>query len=407
MPRVKPRLRGSQAMRDYSDIIREALTRQSARLFAPDERKSDKELRRLSVRETAEALRINYNTLRHHLKNLDGIPTGRLEPGNRRTFSVDEIHQIQQILYAAGRIPDALYPRKGPDDVPVTMAIYNLKGGVAKTSLCSNLSEFLAVRGYRVLLVDLDPQGSLSDLFDVKADIDDLPSVYDVLKDRGPIPITQAIAPTYFPNIDIVPGSLSMTEFEFETSASFRHKDQAAGPWHRKIADALELVEEYYDVILFDTPPHMSFAVLAAVFASNGLLVPVSAGMLDVVSLEKFLDLGASTLEVIERAEEEKQYDFIRFILTRYSPHDQAQLQLSSFLRSQLGASMLKTDFLNSAAIGDGSNAMQPIMELGPQAAGTRKTYDRIFECLQNITHEVEEEIMTSWGRESPAKVGE
>lgn len=402
-----PKIRGSQAMRGYSDTIRDALSRQNARLFAPDERKSDKELRRLSVRETAEALRINYNTLRHHLKHMDGFPDGRLEPGNRRTFSVEEIHEIQRTLYEAGKIPREFYPRKGENDLPATIAVYNLKGGVAKTSLTSNLSEFLAVRGYRVLLIDLDPQGSLSDLFDVKADIDDLPSIYDVLRSHAPIPITEAIAPTYFPNIDIVPGSLSMTEFEFETSASFRQQDGGGTPWHRKIVNALELVDAYYDVILFDTPPHMSFAVIAAVFAANGLLVPVSAGMLDVVSLEKFLDLGASTLEVVEQVEQEKEYDFMRFILTRYSPHDQAQLQLSSFLRSQLGPAMLKTDFLNSAAIGDGSNAMQPIMELGPQAAGTRKTYDRIFECLQNITYEVEEEIMASWGFKLPKKGGE
>lgn len=401
------RIRGSQTMRAYSDTIREALTRQSARLFAPETRKSDLELRRLSVRETSDALRINYNTLRHHLKNIEGIPEGRLEPGNRRTFSIEEVHLIQELLYNTGKIPPALYPRKGDDDLPATIAVYNLKGGVAKTSLTSNVAEFLAVRGYRVLLVDLDPQGSLSDLFDVKADIDELPSIYDVLKDEGQMPITQVITPTYFPNIDIVPGSLSMTEFEFETSASFRRDSEPHSPWHRKISNALELVEEYYDVILFDTPPHMSFAVLSAVFASNGLIVPVSAGMLDVVSLEKFLDLGASTLEVIENVEEEKHFDFIRFVLTRYSPHDQAQLQLSSFLRSQLGSAVLKTDFLNSAAIGDGANAMQPIMELGPQAAGTRKTYDRIFDCLQNITHEIEEEIMATWGRDLPPMGGE
>jgi chromosome partitioning protein len=400
-------VRGSEALRAYSDTIREALTRQSARLLAPDTRKSDKELRRLSVRETADALRINYNTLRHHLKNIEGMPEGRLEPGNRRTFSVEEIHDIQKMLYDAGKIPDSLYPRKSDNDLPATIAIYNLKGGVSKTSLTSNLAEFLAVRGYRVLLIDLDPQGSLSDLFDVKADIDNIPSIYDVLKDDSPEAITKVIVPTYFPNIDIVPGSLDMTEFEFETSASFRMSSDERTPWHRKISNALELVRDYYDVILFDTPPHMSFAVLSAVYASNGLLVPVSAGMLDVVSLEKFLDLGAATLEVIEKVEDEKHFDFIRFILTRYSPHDQAQLQLSSFLRSQLGPAMLKTDFLNSAAIGDGSNAMQPIMELGPQAAGTRKTYDRIFECLQNITHEMEEEIMATWGRVLPPKGGE
>lgn len=394
---------GSEQLRMYSDTIREALSRHTAKLLAPDSRKADKPLRRFSVREMADAIRVNYSSMRHFLKTMDGFPEGVLEAGNRRTFSGEEVHAVQARLFEAGKIPLSMYPRKVDGDVTAKIAVYNLKGGVAKTSLTANLAEFLALRGFRCLIIDLDPQSSLSDLFDVRADADEMLSIYDVLKYDDPVPITEAVQATYFPNIDIIPGSMSMTEFEYETSASYMNgTNRQADPWHRKISNALRLVEDYYDVVLYDTPPHMSFAVIAAVVSSTGLLVPVSAGMLDVVSLEKFLDLGAGTLEVVEQAEAGKTYDFIRFVLTRYNPNDQAQLQLSSFLRSQLGSAMLQTDFLQSAAIGDGTNTMQPLLELGPSGVGTRKTYDRIFECLQKISHEVEADIMKSWGRNQP-----
>ena len=400
---------GSEQLRAHSTTIRDALSRHTAKHLAPDTRKSDKPMRRFSVKETAEALRVNYSSLRHYLKTIEGFPAGELEAGNRRTFSGEEVHAIQNRLYEAGKIPLSMYPRKAQGDVTAKLAVYNLKGGVAKTSLSANLAEFLGLRGFRCLIIDLDPQSSLSDLFDVNADAqldagdEVIHSIYDVLKYDNPIPITKVIQATYFPNIDIVPGSMNMTEFEYETSASYMNGSQQSQPWHRKISNALRLVEDFYDIILFDTPPHMSFAVIAAVASATGLLVPVSAGMLDVVSLEKFLDLGAGTLEVVESVEKDKTYDFIRFVLTRYNPNDQAQLQLSSFLRSQLGDAMLQADFLQSTAIGDGTNTMQPLLEVGPNGV-TRKTYDRIFDSLQKIAHEVEAEVMKSWGRDQKSQ---
>jgi chromosome partitioning protein len=120
--------------------------------------------------------------------------------------------------------------------------------------------------------------------------------------------------------------------------------------------------------------------------------------MLDVVSLVKFLELATSTLESIEGVDPNKKFDFIRILLTRYSPNDPAQLQLSSFLRNTLGSAMLKTDFLASTAIADAGNTMNPLLEVDPSTF-TRKTYDRILESLHGIAVEIEEEIMRSRGR--------
>ncbi|WP_425073352.1 AAA family ATPase [Sagittula sp. S175] len=393
-------LLGSEVLGAFSDALDEALRQQASRLNAPDSRKSDKALRRFTIREMADlAYRVNYNTLRHHLKTIEGLPEGLMEPGNRRTFSLEEIHEIQQALYAAGKLPLDTFPGKLDGEGTTKLLVYNLKGGVSKTSTAVNLSQFLALRGFKVLLVDLDPQASCSDLFDIQADLDNIPSIYDVLRyeeeDGAPrVPITDAIQATYFPNIDIIPGSISLTEFEYETASAA----SKGIPFYSRISDSLQLVEDAYDVVIFDTPPHMSFCVIAALYASNAMLIPLSAGMLDVVSLVKFLDLASSTLESIEGVDPDKRFDFVRILLTRYSPNDPAQLQLSSFLRNTLGTAMLNTDFLSSTAIADAGNTMNPLLEVDPSGF-TRKTYDRILESLHGIALEIEREIMAGRGR--------
>lgn len=393
-------LMGSETLGIFSEALDHALRAQVSRLLAPDSRKSDKGLRRFTIREMADiSFRMNYNTLRHYLKTIEGLPEGIMEPGNRRTFSLEEIHEIQEALFAAGKISDELYPGKFEGEHTTKLLCYNLKGGVSKTSTVANLSQFLAMRGFKILVVDLDPQASCSDLFDIQADIDQLPSIYDVLRydeqdGEAPTPVADAIQATYFPNIDIIPGSISLTEFEYETASA-----AARGvPFYSRISDAMEIVEDAYDVVLFDTPPHMSFSVIAALYACNSMLIPLSAGMLDVVSLVKFLDLASSTLGSIEEVAPDKRYDFIRLLLTRYSPNDPAQLQLSSFLRNTLGSSMLNTDFLSSTAIADAGNTMNPLLEVDPSSF-TRRTYDRILESLHGIAMEIEHEIMIGRGR--------
>lgn len=394
-------LLGSETLNSFSEALDVALKTQLSRLLAPDTRKSEKGLRRFTIREMADlAFRMNYNTLRHHLKTIEGLPEGIMEPGNRRTFSLDEIHEIQARLYEAGKITPEMFPGKLEGEHTSKLLIYNLKGGVSKTSTAANLSQFLAVRGFKVLVVDLDPQASCSDLFDIQADLDGLPSIYDVLRyeEEGDgelrVPITDAIQATYFPNIDIIPGSIALTEFEYETASA-----AAQGvPFYSRISEALSLVEDAYDVVIFDTPPHMSFCVIAALYASNSMLIPLSAGMLDVVSLVKFLDLASSTLQSIEEVDPNKRFDFIRILLTRYSPSDPAQLGLASFLRNTLGTSMLNMDFLASTAIADAGNTMNPLLEVDPSSF-TRKTYDRILESLHGIAMEIEEEVMISRGR--------
>ena len=390
---------GAEDLRQDGEVLDAALTDHKASFLSPKTRKSEKGLRSFSLREASGFLGVNYNSLRNYIKTLDGAPAGETLPGNRRTFTLEEIHQIRELLVDAGKVSATGYPIRQAGDRMAVLCIANLKGGVSKTSTTAHLAAALAIRGARVLIVDVDPQASISDLYDVKPDIDDVPSVYDVLRyDESQVPITEAIQATYFPNVDILAGSLSMSEFEFETSATYldgRHRDM---PWHTRFKTALRLVENDYDVVLFDTPPHMSFSVLAAMHASTGMIIPLSASMLDAVSLMKFIHLAADTLEVLEKHDPGHKFDFIRYLITRHSPQDGPQLQLASFLRTHLGDRMLRTPLVHSTAMLDVTNTLDLMIEVPPGEIN-RKTYERIMESLDGIAREIEADILRNWGR--------
>ena len=389
---------GAQDLRRDGDALDKALEEHKMSFLSPRKRKTERGLRSFSLREAAGFMKMNYNSLRNYLKKLEGAPQGEMLTGNRRIFTLEEIHVIQEKLFEAGKIPLSNYPRRLPGEPMSLISIANLKGGVSKTTTAASIAARLAASGMRCLVIDVDGQSSISDLFDVKPDVDGVPSVYDVIKYDSPVPITKAIQPTYFPNIDILAGSLSMSEFEFETSATYmdgRHKDM---PWHTRFKTALRLVEDRYDVVLFDTPPHLSFSVLAALHASNGLIIPLSSSMLDAVSLMKFINLAADALEIIEGRNQGHGFSFIRYLITRHSPQDGPQLQLASFLRTHLGERMMKTALLHSTAMLDVTNTMDLMIEV-PPGDFNRKTYERIMESLDGIADEVEADIMRFWGR--------
>ncbi|WP_291735285.1 AAA family ATPase, partial [Leisingera sp. F5] len=158
-------------------------------------------------------------------------------------------------------------------------------------------------------------------------------------------------------------------------------------------------VRNDYDIVMFDTPPQLSFAVISALFASTGMLIPLTASMLDVMSLATFMDMASELMQVVEEQDRDKTYDFIRFLITRYETGDQPQLQVASYLRTVLGDSVMSNEFVKSTAIGDAANTKQPVLEVEPRDM-TRSTYDRIVTSISGIADEVEADLRKAWGRE-------
>jgi len=147
------------------------------------------------------------------------------------------------------------------------IGICNNKGGVGKTTVSLCLAGALAEMDLKVLLVDMDQQGSLSSSF--LPDIHNLPLVVtDVIRDDH-ISIKAAVQPTQYSNIEIVPSNLSLAKLESEL--------QSERDSHYYLADKLDETNGDYDVVIIDSPPNLGLATWSVLTAVEGLIIPLEA----------------------------------------------------------------------------------------------------------------------------------
>lgn len=174
-------------------------------------------------------------------------------------------------------------------------AVSNQKGGVGKTTTAVTLAGLLAEVGYRVLLVDLDPHGSMTSYF--RYDPDELEhSVYDLFEQVKVEPdrVRQLILDTSHESIDLIPASTAL--------ATLERKAVAQEGMGLQVAKALKLLQADYDYVIMDSPPVLGVLMVNALAACNHLLVPVQTEFLALKGLERMV----RTIEMINRARRNK-----------------------------------------------------------------------------------------------------
>jgi chromosome partitioning protein len=239
------------------------------------------------------------------------------------------------------------------------IAVANQKGGCGKTTIVINLGASLAREGQRVLVVDLDPQGHCALGLLVPEDQIEF-SVGDLLqRDEASMPtdlgwVTWQIST----NFDLIPAKTELSRLE--------QKLAGVADREKRLAKALELVRDKYDIVLIDTPPTTGFFTQSALWAADEVIVPVDTGYFSLHGLSKQLD----TIREL-RAASDKQIA-VRIAANLYDVRTKLGREILAELRKRHGDAMFK-NFINfNTKLKESTSLGQPITEYDPTSSGCR-----------------------------------
>jgi chromosome partitioning protein len=369
------------------------------------------------------------------------LPQGRSETsGGAKWFSLDEVLRLRAHFAAEGsRIKE--YQPWRPAGLPAKItAIANFKGGVGKTSTAAHLAMSAALDGYRVLVIDLDSQGSMTSIFGGQVE-DEWQTVFPLIArdyalglraenrrriERGDPPLPpddmldialgktaqDVIQPTHWPNIDLIGAQLNLYWAEFQIPV-WRTQLRGWKLWDA-LTNALEQdgVLDEYDVIILDTPPALGYLTINGLAAADILLVPLGATFLEFDSTGRFFDMLHSTFQSIEdgenlaaralgRPETRFEWDAVRAVVTRYDGTQQGEM--AALMQAYLGRTLSpwRQDF--TALVGQAGEQVNGIYEADYRDfnrdtyARGRRTFDETYAGFKRL-------LLGSWRRDEIAR---
>ena len=159
------------------------------------------------------------------------------------------------------------------------VAFANQKGGVGKTTTCVNLAAYIAAMGKKVLVVDLDPQGSATSGLGFEMN-KDLKTIYDLIS--GDTAIDEVIQPTLLEGLDLIPSSLDLSGAEVEMV----HMPQR----EKIIKGILDNIKDRYDFIMIDCPPSLSLITVNALTACNSVIIPMLCEYYSLIGITQLMN---------------------------------------------------------------------------------------------------------------------
>lgn len=377
---------------------------------------------------------------RRVLKANPDLPQGTSETeGGAKWFTLDEVLRLRAHFAAEGSKAREYLPYR-PRGLPAkVVAVANFKGGVGKTSTCAHLAMSAALDGYRVLVIDLDSQGSMTSIFGGRV-ADEWGTVFPLLarhyathlqaenraraaRGEAPQPLDPVLADalklgaadvlmrTHWPNIDLIGAQLNLYWAEFQIPV-WR---MAARGW--KLWDALsdmlaaEGLLDRYDLIFLDTPPALGYLTINGLAAADILLVPTGASFLEFDSTGRFFDMLAATFRSIEEGENVAaralgrpelafEWDAVAAVITRYDGAQQAEM--AALMQAWLGRTLLRERQDFTALIGQAGEQVAGIYEADYRDFN-RETYMRGRETFDATWAAFKRLLYGVWKRDEKA----
>jgi chromosome partitioning protein len=369
------------AMAALNDRAHDVINRLRASVFAPGEHKV-LDLR-FPIGKAAEMVGRSAETIRQ--AEADGrLAAPRLSAtGRREGYTLAEVNEMRDQF--------GTRPRRAESDPPLVLAVQNFKGGVGKSTLVCHIAQSLALKGYRVAVIDCDSQASTTTLFGFNPDIDiDEDDTLLPFFRHGDQPhLRYGLRPTAWPGVDLLPANLGLYNAEYEAAARLRGNPAGLD----RLRHGVEALAQHYDVVLLDPPPALGMISLAVLRASNALLIPTPPSTVDFASTAHFLRMVVETLEVLEDRLGPRGFHFVRVVATKVDEGKSAHNQIREMMASVFGPEMLSASLLDSAEIDNANVQLRTVYEL----TGISKTHERCRNNLDRLNDEIELLIRRAW----------
>jgi chromosome partitioning protein len=346
---------------------------------------AQKELRRLfSPSEAAEMVGRDRTTLARAESEIGIQPPARNPENNRRVgYTLEQVQAFRQHF-------ETLPWRDAATDQPLVVACQNFKGGVGKSTTCVNLAHYLALRGYRVLVVDTDSQATTTSMFGYvpDAEIDEDSTILPYLSGFQTT-LDYAVRKTYWPNIDLIPACLALYEAELAIVmhlAAQQDVDKRV-QFFMELKYGLQTVADRYDVILLDSPPALGMISINVLMAADALLVPSAARMFDFSSTVQFFRMVHN---YIGKIDPNKQYRWISVLTTLFDQRYESQKQFFEVMRTCFGDSVFRRVFFHSAEV---INSAAQFVGPYEQPKPNRK----VLEMMDGVFGEIEVALLREW----------
>lgn len=235
------------------------------------------------------------------------------------------------------------------------IAIFNQKGGVGKTTTNINLATCLALKGKKVLILDIDPQGNTTSGIGIrKKGLEK--TTYEVLIDEK-MKVEEAILPTIVKNLDIIPASVQLAGAEIElVKLEGREK---------RLKRALDSIRDRYDYIFIDCPPSLGLLTINSLTAVDSVLIPIQC---EFYALEGVSQL-VSTIDLVRKSLNPK-LEIQGVILSMFDGRTNLSIQVVNEVKKYFKSKVYSTVIPRNIRLAEAPSFGLPITEYDPKSKG-------------------------------------